>query len=85
MLPMLVIKIGDSERVAGYEDLKNAQDCISEGVKSGKPIVWATHHAVNFETVYVPVNEDGEVCIVGMSDEAASGVPGVNDHVDGNE
>lgn len=63
-IPMLVIRIGNDERPAALEDIKAAQDVILNALEKGQPIIWPTHHAVNFEMVYVPVDDDGKANVV---------------------
>jgi hypothetical protein len=54
-VPLLVVRVGDSDMPATAEDITDMQAALENAMEGGKPAVLVTHHSVDFETVYVPV------------------------------
>jgi hypothetical protein len=68
---VLFVKIGERDRPAGPDDIKDMQDCFKAAFdqNDGRGPVIITHHAVKFEMVKVPVGTDGKPMILPVLEE----------------
>ena len=67
-IEILVIKIGTPERPAGPDDIEHMQKCLQDGFSGNVKdnITLVAHHAIEFETVSVPVDENGQPLILAL-------------------